>query len=1087
MSSIRILFLAANPGTTAKLALNEECAAVDRELRLAAHRDFDFVSRWVVTVDELMRHLNELQPTIVHFSGHGAASAPPPVGSAPTRDMVVPGRGERERGGIYLHNELGRAQLVTGDALTKMVKAAAASTRLVVLNACYTESQAEVISSAIECVVGMIGAIDDDSARSFAVAFYRALANRRSVANAVEQAVATLAAKSLAGVTQPRCHTRDGIDPGRIFFSKLPTIDLPWAQRFEAMASLCREAQDRMASDPWGAAQRARSAIEHVIDYLHERELGSVDAADTLRTKLDRVEARLVIPPMVADHVDFVHRHTGSVIRVGGTAEGPEPGLLQPCLGSLAVVVKWFFRDYLKQAVPNMGNDAAIWRSVERPAISDLTPTNSTSGTILNTQFGTGIGEFMPIWRSQPNTSTLRIEAENDPADHRAFKIEVRARSYAIGRTELRRDGSRNDFVLPRTWSSISRDQGIIAIAEDGILLTNSSNKDNVLVRREVVARGASRLLRHGDLVQLGHCVGTFTDGRYYAATPAMAIDWRTGLLSRIGLVAEISGFLATGAQRRLFVVRCSGTSANAIRNSVRSDSEQLAAATAMAFHRYDLSLPVARIGIDVAALLGPDDSVAAIGAIAEDIVGVRCVSGFITLNGTADQALPCLEACLGALSRLAIAGNHGADRAGPQDLTRYALKRTPLAAFADQALPLFESGGGAVVFALGDLPRLNRDAPQAVSVLELEFVEMLGARMGPRDVVSFAGPGLLVFGTPGDVERFAYEVGVAWHARGPVTANALEIDRCLFAHLLARSDLDDVAERVAALAQGERCAPGASGLPAPLALAACAVDDMRQPIERARGLVHLAELSWKLLAFVLVASARGVDDSSTAAGPAATADTWPAPWRSLARDAARRLERQPARVVELAEVATSADRDEAFRTAIDVIAATAQLIAAPQVDATAVSRGLPRLEQAVRMLFAALRPLRGWTLVAVADAEFDVEAMSQRIDYIDYTGPSARGSQQRVTVTGFRGLGRFSCLVRWNEGLAIALEPFVRRARNAATGHNELFLADALISEPGQHRYRSATGTDEVQQSVTAKQLGQLATRRCADAVPQR
>ena len=55
-----ILFLAANPAETTRLALDEECAAIERELRMTTGRDdFDFRSRWAVSVDEAMRALNE--------------------------------------------------------------------------------------------------------------------------------------------------------------------------------------------------------------------------------------------------------------------------------------------------------------------------------------------------------------------------------------------------------------------------------------------------------------------------------------------------------------------------------------------------------------------------------------------------------------------------------------------------------------------------------------------------------------------------------------------------------------------------------------------------------------------------------------------------------------------------------------------------------------------------------------------------------------------------------------------------------------------------------------------------------------------
>jgi hypothetical protein len=64
-----------------------------------------------------------------------------------------------------------------------------------VLNACYSTAQAEALGAKIDCVVGMDGAIGDDAARAFAIRFYGALGSGRSIANAVAQGVATLAAK----------------------------------------------------------------------------------------------------------------------------------------------------------------------------------------------------------------------------------------------------------------------------------------------------------------------------------------------------------------------------------------------------------------------------------------------------------------------------------------------------------------------------------------------------------------------------------------------------------------------------------------------------------------------------------------------------------------------------------------------------------------------------------------------------------------------------------------------------------------------------------------------------------------------------
>src|SRR3954468_17732186 len=134
MTQRTILFLSANPKRSSGRALDDECAAIERELRMTSQRDdFAFHSKWAVTVDDMMRHLGLLQPTIIHFSGDSGDAG----------------------SGIYLQGDHGAAQLVTGRALTMMIQSTAASARVVVLSACYSESQADAVRSVVDCVVGM--------------------------------------------------------------------------------------------------------------------------------------------------------------------------------------------------------------------------------------------------------------------------------------------------------------------------------------------------------------------------------------------------------------------------------------------------------------------------------------------------------------------------------------------------------------------------------------------------------------------------------------------------------------------------------------------------------------------------------------------------------------------------------------------------------------------------------------------------------------------------------------------------------------------------------------------------------------------
>lgn len=210
-----ILFVAANPRGTDQLALGEECSAIQHELQLTEGRDdFDFHSYWAVGVDELMRYLNQLRPTVLHFSGHGARGAPSAVlqSNSPEREVASP-----HGAGIFLQDR-DRAHYVDHYALARMIASVKPVPRLVVLAACHSAAVADGLRDIVECVVGLNDSAADEIAREFAVGFYRALGYRRTIGEAVEQARATLHAKQLPGdiVT---CHPRRGVDENQLYLS----------------------------------------------------------------------------------------------------------------------------------------------------------------------------------------------------------------------------------------------------------------------------------------------------------------------------------------------------------------------------------------------------------------------------------------------------------------------------------------------------------------------------------------------------------------------------------------------------------------------------------------------------------------------------------------------------------------------------------------------------------------------------------------------------------------------------------------------------------------------------------------------------
>lgn len=160
-----ILFLPANPHSN-KLSIREEWATIERGLKMSPHGDdFRLELRCAVTADEVIRYVNELVPTVIHFSGHGD--------------------GEH---GLCLQGEHGQSQPVPARSLEMIVGAAMSNLRLVVLSGCYSTMQAEALSQLVDCVVGTTGAIGDSTARAFSSQLYSALGNGHSIRHAVKQA-----------------------------------------------------------------------------------------------------------------------------------------------------------------------------------------------------------------------------------------------------------------------------------------------------------------------------------------------------------------------------------------------------------------------------------------------------------------------------------------------------------------------------------------------------------------------------------------------------------------------------------------------------------------------------------------------------------------------------------------------------------------------------------------------------------------------------------------------------------------------------------------------------------------------------------
>jgi hypothetical protein len=148
-----ILFLSANPNGTDHLQLEKEAKGIQAGLAQATYRDnFRFEQIWAATPEDMLLGILKIKPQIVHFSGHG--------------------NGEE---GLVMENEEGQPCLLSAQKLSSIFVNFTDFVKCVVLNACFSEVQANAIAQQIPYTIGMNRAISDQAAIKFAEGFYKAL------------------------------------------------------------------------------------------------------------------------------------------------------------------------------------------------------------------------------------------------------------------------------------------------------------------------------------------------------------------------------------------------------------------------------------------------------------------------------------------------------------------------------------------------------------------------------------------------------------------------------------------------------------------------------------------------------------------------------------------------------------------------------------------------------------------------------------------------------------------------------------------------------------------------------------------------
>ena len=185
---ITVLFMASDPGTN-KLALDEEARSIGEKLRASQHRDaVNFQTRWAVRPMDILQAINELHPTIVHFSGHGTSA-----------DALV------------LQDDHGRPKHVSKEGIVSAIAFGSDSVKLVFFNTCFSFNQARSSVEKIDAAIGMNREIGDEAARVFSSQFYSSIGFGHSIPKAFAQATSALMMEDLTQCDIPELHLKEGL------------------------------------------------------------------------------------------------------------------------------------------------------------------------------------------------------------------------------------------------------------------------------------------------------------------------------------------------------------------------------------------------------------------------------------------------------------------------------------------------------------------------------------------------------------------------------------------------------------------------------------------------------------------------------------------------------------------------------------------------------------------------------------------------------------------------------------------------------------------------------------------------------------
>ncbi len=188
ITKTKILFIASSPEDESVLNSGMEQRRIEEALQLSTYRNqFETIFKHGAKLETLTRELMQHNPEILHFSGHGHTK------------------------GIGMETDAGLTNVIPNAALEDLFKLYKNVIKIVVLSACHSSAQAEIISRIGIYVIGMNDEVDTTAATEFSKGFYQALGEGKTVEQAFSFGKVHLASYDTAHQNIPELWLNGGV------------------------------------------------------------------------------------------------------------------------------------------------------------------------------------------------------------------------------------------------------------------------------------------------------------------------------------------------------------------------------------------------------------------------------------------------------------------------------------------------------------------------------------------------------------------------------------------------------------------------------------------------------------------------------------------------------------------------------------------------------------------------------------------------------------------------------------------------------------------------------------------------------------